>query len=62
MIFLLHFWNFDQICNIVKKNMSLFAKVFRKLFIQKEVAHKRLKGVASEHLSGINVFTTSKHF
>ena len=60
MIFLLHFWNFHEIYNIGKKKMSLLAKVFPKLLIPKEVVLKRLKGFASEHLSGINVFTGSK--
>ena len=59
MIFLLHFWNFHQIYNIVIKKMSLLAKVFPKLLIAKEVVLKRWKAFASEHLSGINVVTGS---
>ena len=31
LIFLRHFWNLNQILNILKKQMSLFADVFRKL-------------------------------
>ena len=35
--FLLHFWNVDEIYNILKKNMSILAKLFQKLWTAKEV-------------------------
>ena len=36
--------------------MSLLAQVFPKLLTPKELVLKRLKGLASEHLSGTNEF------
>ena len=36
--FLLHFWNVHEICNILKKRMSVLALLFPKLFFGKEVA------------------------
>ena len=50
-----------QIYNIVKKKMSLLAKVVPKLVTRKEEVLKFLKGLASEQFSGIEVFTDSKH-
>ena len=35
--FLLHFWNVHEICNILKKRMSVLAYIFRKLLFPKEV-------------------------
>ena len=35
--FLMHFWNVHEICNIVKKRMSVLAYVFLKLLFPKEV-------------------------
>ena len=36
--FLLHFWNVHNIQNILKKRMSVLAKIIRKLLFPKEVA------------------------
>ena len=44
-----------------ENKISLLALVFRKLFTPKEVVLKRLKGLSSEHLAGINMFTGFKH-
>ena len=41
--------------------MSLLAQVFPKLLTPKELVLKRLKGLASEHISGTNEFSGSKH-
>ena len=41
--------------------MSLQAKVFLKLLTPKHDVLKRLKGLASEHLSQTNLFTGPKH-
>ena len=35
--FLLHFWNVHEIYNILKKNMSILALLFQKLWTAKEV-------------------------
>ena len=35
--FLLHFWNVHEIYNILKKKMSILAKLFQKLWTAKEV-------------------------
>ena len=35
--FLLHFWNVHAIWNILKKKMSILAKLFQKLWTAKEV-------------------------
>ena len=34
---LLHFWNLHEIYNILKKKMSILAKLFQKLWTAKEV-------------------------
>ena len=35
--FLLHFWNVHEIQNILKKEMSILAQLFQKLWTAKEV-------------------------
>ena len=41
--------------------MSILAELFPELLIPKEVVTKRLKCLASEHHSVVNVLTGSKH-
>ena len=39
--FLLHFWNVHEICNILKKTMSVLAYLFPKFLFQRDVATER---------------------
>ena len=56
--FLLLFSNLHQIYNVSKKKVSLLVSVFPKLL---RWLLECLKRLAPEHLSAINVFTSSKH-
>ena len=56
--FLLLFSNLHQIYNVSKKKVSLLISVFPKLL---RWLLECLKRLAPEHLSAINVFTSSKH-
>ena len=56
--FLLLFSNLHQIYNLSKKKVSLLVSVFPKLL---RWLLECLKRLAPEHLSAINVFTSSKH-
>ena len=56
--FLLLFSNLHQIYNVSKKKVSLLVSVFPKLL---RWLLECLKRLAPEHLSAINVFTSSNH-
>ena len=56
--FFLLFSNLHQIYNLSKKKVSLLVSVFPKLL---RWLLECLKRLAPEHLSAINVFTSSKH-
>ena len=47
LIFLLHFWNLNQISNILKKKMTLIVYVFPKLRTEKDVVRKMSKNPRS---------------
>ena len=59
--FLLLFSNLGQIYNLSKKKVSLLVSVFRNYWLRKRWLLECLKRLAPEHLSAINVFTSSKH-
>ena len=61
LIFLLQFWNWNQIFNILNKNIICIAHVFPKLWLQKTLLDKCLKYPVPENSSRVNMLRRWKH-
>ena len=59
--FLLHYWNLDEILNILKENVTLVDFVFPKLRTPKRLSDKCLKSPVSDNSSARNMVNVPKH-
>ena len=57
-----HFWNLNQICNILKKRWASYLMFLKNFGLRQTFLDKFLKSPVSEHRSTVNMLNGRKHF